>query len=128
MAPKLDDKKSRRRRAREANGRYAGAADETASSTGGHATLAPAVGPTDGAAPSPAGVSELLPLLPEMFINRELSWLAFNDRVLFEAEEQANPLLERVKFAAIFATNLDEFFMIRVATTQKIVNPKPAWQ
>ena len=52
---------------------------------------------------------------PTLFVNRELSWLDFNDRVLQLAEDESLPLLERVKFLAIFVTNLDEFFMIRVA-------------
>jgi len=56
---------------------------------------------------------------PELYINRELSWIEFNKRVLHEACNPAHPLLERVKFIAIFSSNLDEFFMIRVSGLEK---------
>ena len=55
-------------------------------------------------------------LTPETFTNRELSWIEFNRRVLAQAQDERLPLLERVKFLASFSTNLDEFFMVRVAS------------
>ena len=66
--------------------------------------------PTSPDVASPPSLSD-----PALYINRELSWLAFNERVLDQAEGTDHPLLERVRFLSIVGTNLDEFYMIRVA-------------
>lgn len=81
-----------------------------------NATLSPTRKPPEPTAPPPPPLDD-----PSLYINRELSWLAFNRRVLEEARDPSVPLLERLKFLAIFSSNLDEFFMVRVGGLQQKV-------
>lgn len=60
---------------------------------------------------------------PYVYADRDLSWLSFNYRVLLEARDEQVPLEERVKFLAIYSTNLDEFFRVRVAALRSLAAP-----
>ncbi|MCL3861358.1 RNA degradosome polyphosphate kinase [Actinotalea sp. K2] len=92
-----------------------GTSSSAAAGTPGEATDDTATTPAVSGPASTAEPSEPAPLPDDRFIDRELDWLAFNERVLELAEDASLPLLERVRYLAIFASNLDEFFMVRVA-------------
>ncbi|MBT8382252.1 MAG: hypothetical protein KJO59_07830, partial [Ignavibacteria bacterium] len=60
-------------------------------------------------------------MVKQKYFNRELSWLSFNHRVLQEAKDKSVPLFERLKFLAIYSSNLDEFFRVRVASLRSLL-------
>src|SRR5689334_3731490 len=85
------------------------------------------------ASPSMAGPAVAAPEVPPSYLNRDLSWLLFNLRVLGEALDDRTPLLERVRFLGIFTSNLDEFFMkragaLRRQATKGALDPSDAHQ
>ncbi|HUA74212.1 MAG TPA: polyphosphate kinase 1 [Solirubrobacteraceae bacterium] len=106
--PAVIDLAERPQAATPGNGAYERAPDQRTSADDGPEP-AERRAAEDGSSPAP-DVED-----PSLYINRELSWLDFNDRVLQLSEDEGTPLLERVKFCAIYTTNLDEFYMVRVA-------------
>jgi polyphosphate kinase len=90
-------------------------------------TISPTSGPTAAETTSPGAPSFDLDA-PSLYLNRELSWLEFNQRVLEEARDPRNPLLERVKFIAITASNLDEFYTKRVGWLKRMLAADPRTQ
>ena len=79
------------------------------------------ISPATTAQEDPTEVGLGLSATHERYVNREVSWLSFNERVLQEAESSSVPLLQRINFLAIFSSNLDEFFRVRVASLRSLL-------